>query len=100
MAREFGGDAAAMRRAAVAQLARQIHVDQRKLSAREQAAFADFAMVLSLVPELEHWPSDDKSALHAIIAAKAGRTEQRYMQLLQKHARLRAAMLRLGSRSV
>ncbi|HEY1528740.1 MAG TPA: hypothetical protein VGH51_21155, partial [Candidatus Angelobacter sp.] len=63
MAREFGGDAAAMRRAAVAQLARQIHVDQRKLSAREQAAFADFAMVLSLVPELEHWPSDDKSAL-------------------------------------
>jgi hypothetical protein len=97
IARDFGGDAGAMRKAAVAQLARNLDANPNKLKAREQSAIADFATVLSLVPDLPRWSSDDKEALRAIIAAKAGRTELRYMRLLQKHARLRAAILKLGS---
>ncbi len=60
-------------------------------------AFADFAMVLSLVPNLPRWTPAEKAGIRDIIAAKAGRTEQRYMHLLQKHQRLRKAILRLGS---
>jgi hypothetical protein len=56
--------------------------------------------VLSLVPETDRWPSDDKDALREIISAKAGQTELRYMRLLQKHRRLRAAILRLGSQKL
>lgn len=97
MARDFGGDAESMRKAAVAQLARNLNLNPQRLKAHEQAAFADFATVLSLVPDLARWSSDDKAALRAIMAAKAGRTEQRYMRLLQKHARLRDAILKLGS---
>ena len=97
MARDFGGDAEAMRKAAVAWLGRQLNVNPHQLKAREQSAFAGFATVLSLVPDLAQWSSDEKGALRAIIAAKAARAEQRYMRLLQKHARLRAAILRLGS---
>jgi hypothetical protein len=97
IARDFGGDAGAMRKAAVAQLARNLDANPNKLKAREQSAIADFATVLSLVPDLPRWSSDDKEALRAIIAAKAGRAELRYMRLLQKHARLRAAILKLGS---
>jgi len=97
MARDFDGDAETMRKAAVAQLARNLDANP-KLKAREQSAIADFATVLSLVPDLPRWSSDDKEALRAIIAAKAGRTEQRYQQLLLKHVRLRKAIVRLGSR--
>ena len=99
IARYFGSDADAIREAAVARLARQLHIDPRKLRGRGQSAFADFAMVMSLVPELDSWPSDDKAALREIITAKTGRHELRYQRLLQKHGRLRAAILRLGSQS-
>ncbi|HET9166631.1 MAG TPA: hypothetical protein VFP11_11585, partial [Candidatus Angelobacter sp.] len=40
MARDFDGDANAMRKAAVARLARIVKVDPRKLKSQEQAAFA------------------------------------------------------------
>jgi hypothetical protein len=97
MSRDFGGDAESIRKAAIARLTRIIKVDPQKLKFQAQVAFADFAMVLSLVPDLQSWTSDDKDALWQIIAAKAGRTELRYQSLLQKHARLRAAILDLGS---
>jgi hypothetical protein len=100
MARDFGGDAAAMRRAATTQLARQFNVNAFKLKAREQQAFADFAMVMSLVPDLARWSSEEKMALRAVIAAKAGVTEVRYQRLLIKHARLRKAILRLGMKKL
>jgi hypothetical protein len=96
MARDFGGDAQAMRRAAVGQLARIVKVDPKKLKPQAQVVFTGFAAVLSLVPDLDRWSSGDKDALRQIIAAKTGRTEQRYMRLLQKHERLRAAILKLG----
>ena len=99
MARAFGGDAEAMRRAAVAQLARMIKVNPQKLKPHALVAFADFAMVLSLVPDLSRWPSDNKDALREIIAAKAGRNELRYLRLLQRHPQLRAVVLRLGSQN-
>jgi hypothetical protein len=97
MARDFDGDADAMRKAAVARLARIVKIDIQKLKPQAQPAFADFAAVLSLVPELELWSSDENDALREIIAAKAATNELRYQRLLQKHARLRAAILKLGS---
>lgn len=100
MARHFDGDAEAMGKADVAQLARTIKVDPHKLKAHAQVAFGDFATVLSLVPDLSGWSSDDKAALRDIIAAKAGRTELHYLRLLQTHSRLRAAILRMGSQEL
>jgi len=97
MARDFDGDAEAMRRVAGVRLARAIQADLKKLKSQEQIVFADFATALSLVPDLSRWLSTDKNALRQIIAAKVGRTELHYQRLLQKHARLRAPILRLGS---
>src|SRR6185369_6085148 len=88
MARGFGGDAQAMRRACVARMARSLQVKPERLSPAGQNAFADFAMVLSLIPGLPGWTPEEKAALRAIIAAKAAPHEQRYLRLLQKHARL------------
>jgi hypothetical protein len=100
MARDFDGNAEAMRKAAVAQLARNLKIDPSKLKAHGRVALEDFAMVLSLVPDLAGWSSGDKRGLREIIVAKAARTELRYLRLLQKHPRLRAALLRLGSQEL
>jgi hypothetical protein len=97
MAREFGGDAEAIRKAAVAVVARHLGVVPGKLSARERQAWADYAVVLGLVPDLARWSREEKSALRAILAAKAGPTELRYQHLMLNHRRLRKAILRMGS---
>ena len=98
MARDFGGDAEAMRHASTAQLARHLGLDLHKFRAHERTAFADFAMVVSLVPDLARWSPGEKAALRAIIAAKAAKTEQRYQSLLIRHVRLRRAILRIGNK--
>ena len=96
MARAFDGDVLAMRKVAAAQLARNLKMDPDKLKAHARMAFDDFAMVLNLVPNIAKWSSDEKSRLREIIAAKAARTELRYLRLLQSHARLRVSIQRIG----
>ena len=99
MAREFGGNAEAMQRASVARLARELGLRTGSIPAKEKTAFANFAMVMGLVPSLVRWSADEKSRLRAIIAAKSARTELRYQKLLLEHDRLRQAILNLGSRN-
>ncbi|HLK08179.1 MAG TPA: hypothetical protein VKV30_09565 [Candidatus Angelobacter sp.] len=99
IAKDFDGDAEAMRRVAGIHLGRLLGVSPQTLKAHEQSTFADFATVLSLVPNLSRWLPDQKAALRQIISARAGQTEQRYQHLLLKHNRLRSAMLKLGSQT-
>ena len=97
MAAEFGGDAGKMRRATTKALARILDVNLETWNSREQWAFGNFALVLALVPGVARWTSEEKRALVAIIRAKAGPDETRYLQRLQQHDALREALLRIGS---
>jgi hypothetical protein len=54
------------------------------------------AQVVSLIPDLPSWPRQDKAALANILAAKRGPSEARYLRLMQRHPRLRAAFLALS----
>jgi hypothetical protein len=74
-----------------------LNVDPSRLSQPEQTAFENFAIVLALAPDFPRWSPDEKRKLAAIIQAKAGADEARYVRLLQQHPRLRSALLRLGS---
>ena len=56
------------------------------------------AQVLSLVPDLAHWTPQEKTAAAKILQAKETGSEARYLRLMQRHPRLRAAFLALGSR--
>jgi hypothetical protein len=49
------------------------------------------------VPSLSSWSREEKRALLKIIRAKSAANEMRYARLLQKHRRLREALLELGS---
>ena len=97
MAREFGGDAAKLRQACERRVGRLLNLDPAGLPALERRAFGEFALVLDLLPDLPRWSRDERDAVSEIVRAKARGTERRYLALLQRHGRLRSALLHLGS---
>jgi hypothetical protein len=98
MAQELGGDAEKLRRSPEANVARALGVNPRRSNPAEREAFAGFALALDLLLDLRRWTKEEKLALVAIVRAKAGARESRYLRPLERHARLRAALICLGSR--
>jgi hypothetical protein len=97
MARDFGGNADEMRRASVAQIAPLLNVNPQHLATNAQNILADFAMVLSLIPDFSRWTPEVRYFTGELVSAKSLKSEQQYQQLLRKHPRFRAAILKLGS---
>ncbi len=97
MAAKFGGEAERLRNESVKTAARTLKTDPARWDGDELTALRDFAVTLSLVPDLGRWSTVEKQQLVQIIQAKAGRDEARYLKLMQKHIRLRKEIIRLGS---
>lgn len=79
---------------------RKIGLRVQREIARRQTTFDprdDFAFVLALIPDLDRWSDREKRALQQLVKAKKGVEEVRYLRLMQKHARLRNALIKLGS---
>jgi hypothetical protein len=98
MARHFGGDAERIRRFCSERVARALQISIRRWTNVQREAFENWALVLDLIPDLAGWSRQEKESIAAIVHAKAGRNEARYLRLLRRHPRLRAALLRLGRR--
>jgi hypothetical protein len=98
MAREFKGNARRLRNESCRRVARALAVRPATLSRRERKAFEELALILDLIPDLPRWTREEREAVVAIIRAKAIGLERRYLSLMQRHARLREAVIRLGSR--
>jgi hypothetical protein len=96
MAAKYGGDAEKFRSAAVEKLTRLLGGADSWRKA-ELPALSDFAVALSLVGNLNDWSDAEKRALAQVIKAKATSDESRYLKLMQRHERLRDAMIKLGS---
>lgn len=97
MARAFGGDAEAMRRASIARIAPLVNLDPQQLSPVAQNIFADFATVLSLIPDFPRWPEQERYYFGELLSAKSFADEQQYQLQLRRLPRFRAAILKLGS---
>jgi hypothetical protein len=97
MAEQFSGSYEEMRRSARDTLSRVLKVDLKSWTSVEMTALDNFAFLISLVPELDHWTPSQKQAVVDIIRAKAGASEALYLQRLQQHKVLRESVLRLGS---
>jgi hypothetical protein len=70
----------------------------RKIGFRAQRQNAtDFAAVLSLIPDVKSWTADEKDLLSRIVRAKEAPEETTYLKFMQRHNRLRQAIIRLGS---
>jgi hypothetical protein len=66
---------------------------------RADAAASPLRLFIGAIPDLDGWTPEERAAAEAIVRAKQGPDEARYLRLMQRHARLRAAALKLGSRS-
>jgi hypothetical protein len=97
MGQSFEGDAAKIRRASAAKVARALGLSTDKWRVVEQRAFADLALVLALIPDLARWSPAEKQAVVRVVRAKAGADELDYLRRLQQHARLRRAIIELGT---
>lgn len=98
MATRCNGDAERIRGECGKTLGPMIGLPPGDLRDAELRALDDFGVVLALIPDLYRWSKSEKQALVQIILAKAGTDEARYLKLMQKHARLRAEFIKLGSR--
>ena len=100
MAKEFAGDSDQIRRASSREVSRALNADLARWTSLEQRAFENWSLVLALIPDLRRWSPKEKEDVLRIIRAQAAPTETRYLLLTQKHPRLRAALLRLGSQAL
>ena len=87
MVDRFEGDAERIRHAASLHAARHLGIESS----------SDLAIVLILIPDLSHWTNEEKLAVAKILQAKQSADEARYLHMMQRHPRLRAAFLKLGS---
>ncbi|HEX8746868.1 MAG TPA: hypothetical protein VF717_06685 [Pyrinomonadaceae bacterium] len=97
MRERFKGDSRSMRRASTRKVSRALGLRPDTLNEDEERALGDWSLLLSLIPGLSSWSNDERRALADMVLAKAGRHETRYLRLLQKHSRLREAIIRLGA---
>jgi hypothetical protein len=96
MRRRYGGDSGRARREAATRVARALGMNVPRRP-EERKAFTDLALALDLIPDIARWTLEEKRALARITRAKAGREEIAYLRGLQRHEKLRAALIRLGS---
>jgi hypothetical protein len=76
---------------------RALGIDSAKWSELERQAFEDLSLVLALIPDLRRWTDNEKREVISIIRAKMSADELPFLRLLQRHAKLRDAIRRLGS---
>src|SRR5713226_9893958 len=97
MAREFKSDPQKIRTQSVEFVKKGLQLQTNRWREAEVGALNKLALVLAIVPGIERWSPDEKQLVARIIQAKASRDEALYLKLMQKHKRLRAGVIRLGS---
>ena len=97
MGAQFDGDADKLRRACVAAVSRALGINVASWREPARRAFAELALVLALIPDLARWSPAEQRAIVRLARAKTGAAELNYLHLLQKHARLRRAIIALGT---
>lgn len=96
MASDFDGDAQKIRADSASFIKRVLGLDTRRWSEPELRMFESFALVLAMIPDIARWNVDEKQLAAHIILAKARGDEALYLRLMQRHTRMRAALIGFG----
>jgi hypothetical protein len=97
MAKRCAGDPERMRQDSLQKLTRWLGLSLKEWDEVELKALVELAVPLTLIPDLERWEGAEKQSLLQILRAKVKGDEARYLKLMQRHQRLRAAFIKLGS---
>lgn len=84
---------------ALERVATSLRLEARSLSPLGRGALARLAPVLAAIPDLSRWSAEERAGVVAIVRAKSARREQTFLNLLNRHKRLRRALIELGSSS-
>ena len=95
----FMGDRAAALENSIARMTRLLGVrDFRHWPEDERRSFGRLAMLFVQIPGLSKWTTSEKRALGAIMRAKGGKLERQHLLLINQHAKLKAALEKMGKK--
>ena len=97
MSQDFNGEVGKIRSASVKFVKRALALRTDRWREPELNALENLALVLAMIPRVERWSADEKQLTAQIIRAKARTDEARYLRLMQRHTKLRAGVIALGS---
>ena len=97
MARRFDGDSQKIRQASVANVTHALKIKPARWNQAQMKSLQNWSLILALIPGLSRWSPAEQNQLVKIIQAKSAPNEMTYLRQTQRHPRLRAALLRLGS---
>ena len=98
MAKEFDSAPEKLRRHSAQFVERTLGVG-RFSDENQQKLFNDLAIALSTATNLRTWSDHEIQSVAKIFLAKSGPDEAQYLKQMQKHALLRASLIKLGCRS-
>jgi hypothetical protein len=75
-------------------------IDQRKLSAGQRLWLRRWSPIIASLGSVPNWSQSEKTALRAVLLAKGGEEESRYVHLFDRHRQLREALLKLSRRGL
>jgi len=77
-----------------------LDIDQRKLPGNQRLWLRRWSPLIVSLGSVPGWSQNDKTALRAVLLAKGGQEESRYVLLFDRHRRLREALLKLSRRGL
>jgi hypothetical protein len=97
MAKEFDSDPEKLRRH-TSQFAEKTLGVGRLRDENQLKLFTDLAIALSTATDVTNWSENEIAAVAKIFLAKSHANEAQYLKQMQKHALLRALLIKLGCR--
>jgi hypothetical protein len=98
MSRHFNGDSRKIRQSSTAAITRALKIKLTNWTQLQIESLENWSLILALIPNLARWTPEEKLQLTKIIRAKSAPNELPYLHQTQHHPRLRAELLRLGSK--
>lgn len=97
MAREFHSNPQEIRGRSIELVKRALKIRSDRWTNGEATALQNLSLVLAMIPEIEKWSASEKDLATRIIRAKGSADEAAYLKLMQKHRKLRNALISFGS---
>jgi len=98
MSQQFDGDSPKIRHSSTNAVTRALKLNPAHWTPPQKQALENWSLVLALIPNLSSGTPAEKNQLIKIIRAKSAPNEMPYLRQTQRHPRLRAELLRLGSK--
>jgi hypothetical protein len=97
MARDFAGSPKKIRDYSSQFVTGTLDLNTKSWSEDQRRALENLSLVFAMIPNISRWNSAERALAAGIIRAKAGADEALYLNLMQRRATIRDALIRFGS---